>query len=390
MFREPSPCDESKNTAPTKDPCALSRSTIRRQSSVRRASRYGGHEARNSSLRTHLARHIADSHLARNILEEETATDSGRDARPSDPSGNSSRDHSINAGGDLSETQRREAARRIQARVNTDRYGTPDEFLRMSQRRLGDSTPVFGLLHTTDDSSSQRPSPERRQEQQLLPFTPRFAPAAVYHRGRNPPATRDTSSPSLSDLYGIPQFQEGREEDLSTRRRWFRRLLSGGREGRSEPVVDGLGDRQRSLSPDNENDAWDTLLTTITSDVPTEGSFVGSGSSSARAAPSDAASRLDTPRSSDASSSHALPSLDLSASATLDPYPEYLNPCDYPTSDSGSDSDSGGSRFIPGSERLRRFARRAQVGSTMGSQPPIPAIPVSFTHSTVNPELQRV
>ena len=371
MFREPSPsrCDASKNSASIKDSSAPARSSIRRQRPT--TSRYGGSDTRAGVFRTQLSRHIEDS--------ERDAPESGRHLRSSVLSRNNGSN-----GSDLTVGQpddsRREAGRRILSDVI--RRGTPRRLMITRETTLPGS-----LLNqpspNNDDSGERQRSPE------YPPFTPRFAPAVAYHGGGSPPP--------LPDIIGLPSSLrlEASGDDLIAARPLLRRVgsRSENRENRHarEPLLDGLGDRQRSLSPDNETNAWDTLLTTITPDpsLPSAASSYGSGS----APVTSDLSRAGAPRSPP-TSSQALPNFD-SASTTvpvvLDPYPEFLNPCDYPSSDSSSESESDHSHLTrlnrTDRQRLRR-ARRAQVGSTMGSQPPIPTISVSF--STAIPELQQV
>ncbi|KAK5689196.1 hypothetical protein LTS12_028907 [Elasticomyces elasticus] len=178
-----------------------------------------------------------------------------------------------------------------------------------------------------------------------------------------------------------------------------------------ESAIDGLGDRERSLSPDvddddddHAHDAWETLLTTITPDanLPSNESSFASASASAMN-PSRHRAAAD-------SAGNAPQALPLTASLSgrdreamrmvLNPYPEYLNPCDYPTSsDSESDSEvnleeSQSSRrrrrtpHLPSMDTLRQTH---DLNSTMSSQPPpISTFSFSFYDSTSDPDFQQM
>ena len=95
---------------------------------------------------------------------------------------------------------------------------------------------------------------------------------------------------------------------------------------RGQPIVDGLGDRRRSFSPDD--DAWDTLLTTITPDerIPSVHSSFTSATASA------SASNAPNPPTSTSYSSSAR----VDPTLTTDPMDLYL--CEY-----YEDTDSEGS-----------------------------------------------
>jgi hypothetical protein len=130
--------------------------------------------------------------------------------------------------------------------------------------------------------------------------------------------------------------------------------------------MDGLGDRQRSPSPDGERetDAWETLLSTITPDA-TLPSNDSSFASTSTAAP-DARNRARPAHSSSLGSRHV----------TLDPYPDHLNPCDFSSSDD-EDSPRHREMLILEREALRaRETRRRERNSTLSAHPPLP--PIAF------------
>src|SRR5690606_26327942 len=107
----------------------------------------------------------------------------------------------------------------------------------------------------------------------------------------------------------------------------------------TQQSVDGLGDRQRSLSPpdDNaENDTWETLLTTITPDE-----HLPSADSSFTSATASASGALSRNYGLSSSTSTFTPSFNSSsgtAQLVLDPYPAGFFTCDFPSD--GSDTEA--------------------------------------------------
>ncbi|KAI9801338.1 MAG: hypothetical protein M1825_003316 [Sarcosagium campestre] len=139
-------------------------------------------------------------------------------------------------------------------------------------------TPGFAPAHMPSDSSHQSRRPDRRR-----------------HRGQ-------TSRPRSVD--GVVESDERAVMDLPRLRRMGRRSIADARQlaARASRLrnqaqaqaqagrVDGLGDRQRSISPD---DTWETLLSTITPDrqLPSAHSSMTSATASA---PASAASSLSS------------------------------------------------------------------------------------------------
>ncbi|KAL5345932.1 hypothetical protein ACLOAV_008962 [Pseudogymnoascus australis] len=113
-------------------------------------------------------------------------------------------------------------------------------------------------------------------------------------------------SSMLSQLRGEPSASAlPRSENNSTDRRRFRL-----------PRVDGLGDRERSLSPDLDG-AWDTLLTTISPDPQPP----SAGSSFASTSASEAASSVPT---STSSATSIAPPIDITNDASFENVCEYF------------------------------------------------------------------
>ncbi|KAJ5150694.1 uncharacterized protein N7500_010883 [Penicillium coprophilum] len=132
-----------------------------------------------------------------------------------------------------------------------------------------------------------------------------------------------------------------------------------------DPVVDGLGDRQRSPSPDGERetDAWETLLSTITPDATlpsTDTSFTSTsaaGPDISRNGRPRSSITLTQPLSVDAARAHF----------GLDPFPDHLNPCDFSSSDDEDpSSESTGQAGMTLSSR-----RPPDQRSTMSNHPPV-------------------
>lgn len=360
MFREPT---EAPKSSAVKDPSAAARSAIRRQASVRgrpgsrfRPSAYG------APYRSPFPRSIADE------IEREV---DGLGFRMRSPLSHSNAvDESASIIAALTDPARRVAGQRTLNDVDTHRH--PDRHLRR---------PRDTELHDYRDRSASGEGSGGLQHAEFLPFTPRFAPAIAFHStisAHPPPAYAVRSSASRLD---IPGDDPGSHIPLL--RRVGQRSVNEARRTNREPVVDGLGDRQRSLSPDDDpgHDAWETLLTTITPDtnLPSADSSFTSASVSA------------TNGSRNRTSTHSFqtrPSTLDSAAPTmhmiLDPYPEYLNPCDYPTtSDSDTELESDVTQlpfFREYQAQVQRAARFAQGSrSTADNHSPLPTASLTIS-----------
>ncbi|RAH74598.1 uncharacterized protein BO66DRAFT_417308 [Aspergillus aculeatinus CBS 121060] len=435
MFREPSPTEDTRNHA-AKDSCAAARSAIRRQVSVRRPSRYGS-VLRNATLRTISPRTLTE--------EIERERERERDSNNPQRHGRSPIIPRALALADEVERAREREANGIQRHVRSplsnataaeDPFNLTSGFLdplrarnarRNEQRRLDNALQQgrsgqqrLRIPRNSIMSDFQRPaSPgldtNNRQDQDHPQFTPRFAPAVAYHGSASPHARRDALHLSPFPL------PDGLGPDLSATlafpslRRVGQRSINDASRSNQESLIDGLGDRQRSLSPDDDhaNDAWETLLTTITPDtnLPSADSSFNSTSAPGTNVPVNGAMR------STAAGMRPVSNSTYSGPGTmeivLDPYSEYLNPCDFPPSatDSESDSESETShslirryRAVRQLESLRRAvdfqgamirsqgtARRApEVQSTMSSQPPIPTVSFAFSDSSTDQDLHQV
>lgn len=375
MYRESSP--EASKNKPIKDPSAAARSSIRRQAAIRRPSRHNTSTLRSASLHSPFPREIVDeiereAHgLQRHIRSPVPNTTSGED--PFDLTSM------------ISDANRREAGQRLLHEAL--RHGRPGQRLRIPRN-------TFNL------DSYRRASPgvdsgRRQSSEHAVALTPSFAPAIAYHRRVSPPPQ---TRPSLSSF--PPEGFEVVGSTVPLLRRVGRRSVNeANRTMHHDTTVDGLGDRQRSMSPDDDasNDAWETLLTTITPDdnLPSADSSFASASASGLNVSGSAGSR------NQGRSFQTLPSSLDSSTATvrmvLDPYPEYINPCDYPSSTDSDSASEGDSNQLSLWRRYRRrmhqmsTSRRSDdLHSTMSSHPPIPAFSFAFSNSSTDPELQQM
>lgn len=360
MYREPTEASKS-NTI--KDSSAAARSAIRRQASVR--GRPG------SRLRPHV--HSMPHHLplSRSITEEIEREADGLGFRVRSPLSNN---NPVDEPPGL-DPARREAGQRILNDVISHHH--PGRRLRIPRESA-----LNDLRHHLFPSEGS----EGAQNTEGLPFTPRFAPAIAFHStiSAHPPPPYVSRSSPFPPLDG-PADEPGPHVPLL--RRVGERSVNEALRPNREPVVDGLGDRQRSLSPEyhrGDDDAWETLLTTITPDVnlPSADSSFTSASASGTNAPRDGT----TTNSSD--NSQTLPSPLDSAVPTmhmvLDPYPEFLNPCDYPEPDSETEPESeSAQRLLNRNHRssLRRPTWRPRGHPfPMSIPPPISTASVAFSN----------
>ncbi|RJE20150.1 hypothetical protein PHISCL_07509 [Aspergillus sclerotialis] len=360
MYREPTEASKSNSI---KDASAVARSAIRRQASVR--GRPG------SRLRPHV--HGVSHHLplARSITEEIEREGDGLGSRVRSPLLNNNPVDEPPG----SDPARREAGQRILNDVISHHH--PGRRLRIPRgSALNDLRSLF-----FPSEGSEGP-----QNTEGLPFTPRFAPAIAFHStiSAHPPPPYVSRSSPFPPLDG-PTDDPGPHVPLL--RRVGERSVNEALRPNREPVVDGLGDRQRSLSPEyhrGDDDAWETLLTTITPDVnrPSADSSFNSASASGTNAPRNGTTTNSSNNSQTLPSSldSAVPTMHM----VLDPYPEFLNPCDYPDSDSETEPESESTqRFLSRNSRnsrLRRAARRSHGLPFPSNPPPIPTASVTFSN----------
>ncbi|GES62646.1 hypothetical protein ATEIFO6365_0005078700 [Aspergillus terreus] len=378
MFREPSSTEAPKNTH-LKDPCAAARSAIRRQATIRRPPRYTGSALRSATLRSPFHRPFAEEF-------DREANGLQRHVRSPIPTPGAGEDPFDLTNG-LGDSRAREAGQRLLQDVL--RHSRPGQRMRIPR-------------HPPLPSLYRRPSPGDdggRLEQDPPSLTPRFAPAIAYHRTASP-----QSHPDVVRLSPFPRSDGLGDVSVGSTipllRRVGQRSINEAARPNRDSLVDGLGDRQRSVSPDVDaaNDAWETLLTTITPDtnLPSADSSFTSASATGTNASMNGTSRSSTTSFGTLSSS--LDSGPATVQMVLDPYPEFLNPCDYPSSSESDYSESDGE--ISQQSLFRRYRRRVRemdamrrahnVHSTMSNHPPIPTISFAISDSSPDPDLQQM
>ncbi|KAJ5949644.1 hypothetical protein N7454_001228 [Penicillium verhagenii] len=337
LWREPSESDDFKS-AVEKDSSAAARSAIRRQATLRRSSRHparargvAGLSSFHSQILDEIQRGIAEPQMGvRSPVLNLGISEDGLDL----------------------DASRREALGRNTARPQPS-HGA--DHLARRARTAREQALLSDILSRADSRiGERRPSPS---------LTPNFAPAVAYRTAisarlpsdgvRLPPLPplRRTSTLNHDSPNYIPSF-------------FLRDYRNGSTPGRSndDPAIDGLGDRQRSVSPDGEreNDAWETLLSTLTPDAhlpSTSTSFFST------TGPTTDASHNSTSRTSTASSQ------------TLPPKTK-TPPVNY--------------HRITGPSGLPIALRRSPgLPSTLSNHPPIPTISFSFSDSS-DTDLQQM
>ncbi|KAJ5790474.1 uncharacterized protein N7518_007485 [Penicillium psychrosexuale] len=335
MWREPPKSEAFKSTS-EKDTSATARSSIRRASS------------RNTSSRVRRADILASFHSQ--IIDElrRGAVEPRRVPRFSFIAPNGNVDNSVAVEPAdrvaLSSWARSEAA---STNRQTETTVANQLFRNHRDQALAE---LFGRMDGQPGNTNASPS-----------LTPNFAPAIAYHTSasstpsdsglRLPPMRERYNSDRTSNTSFPPEIPEYRSNNTQTR-------------PNRDPVVDGLGDRQRSPSPDEERETvvWETLLSTIAPDE-TLPSTNTSFTSTSAAVPD--ISRNPRPRSS----VNLTQPMTAEAARThfgLDPYPDQLNPCDFSSDD--EEPPSTLQEFIG----RRRAGRYPDQHSTMSNHPPVP------------------
>lgn len=228
-------------------------------------------------------------------------------------------------------------------------------------------------------ASSDRTRPGRGSSLRFeLPSPPPLTWMNNNDRSRESPSANETNSsrqperasltPGFAPAYPVSTPIISRSEDAASNTPLLRRVghrsindVRGSAVPRSS-AIDGLGDRERSFSPGDDNeehDAWETLLTTIRPDdnLPsTDSSFASANASSSNGLAGTSANSSQTGLSTLSSDG---PRLHLG----LDPFPDFIPHCDMSSSD-GSDteaeSDTELGAYALGSNGLRRLLEQEQ------------------------------
>ncbi|CAG7932639.1 unnamed protein product [Penicillium olsonii] len=355
MWREPAKAEANK-TAIEKDSSAAARSSIGRRGRAYRSRRSGLLSSFHSQIidelrsggpgnQTSVDRFPVRSPVLANGTSEDgmTLEDSRREAWTRAPPPRQRR----------SERSRRRSTRDMLLTNLLASYGPANGISGSSNPSTHTSTPAY-WSHPSMPSSSDSPIygvrlPALRRTDSYGSDLARFLQANM------PPEVRDSQSINNS----VPP-PEGRL--------------------RPDHIIGGLGDRQRSPSPDGEreSDAWDTLLSTITPDanLPSNDSSFASNSASVTA-----------PDTRNAAFPTRPPGLTFRP-ATLDPYPDHLNPCDFSSSDD-DDAPSYDSR-LTGMRGVHERVRRDR-NSTLSAHPPLPTLARTLSdHRHQSDEIQQM
>ncbi len=344
MWREPSEADALKS--PTeKDPTATARSSIRRTNATRRPSSY----VNPSAGRRLFSFHTQPDELQRGVSDRELAV----------------RSPVLNVGFsedglDLDAFQR-EALHRVVARTHPSRRREiAADFGRRARERQD-------YLSTRSDAQSRnRPH-----------LTPGFAPAVAHRASSSPHQPLDGIHLPPLPLPSMRSSETRHYNGLAATTLRDHRTGNALSRAPRDSTVDGLGDRQRSLSPDGEreNDAWETLLSTITPDASqpsNDTSFSSNTAADIRRNATTLASTMLPPHAGSVRGIRLRPDL----------YPDDPHPCDYLTSEEDDDdSPADYHRFVGPSSIPLPPRRSSGMQSTMSSQPPIPTISLSFSDS---------
>ncbi|KAJ5673970.1 hypothetical protein N7462_009409 [Penicillium macrosclerotiorum] len=362
MWREPSEADTFKS-ALDKDPSAAARSAIRRQATILRPSQHQNSRSRRSGVLSSFHSQILDE-IQRGIAEPQLSI----------------RSPVLNLG--ISEdgldldSSRREALSRSGTRPS---IRSRNRFTHL--RNIRDQT--------ANDSLGQADPQTRPGTAHLSPsLTPNFAPAISYHTSSSPHLSSEgIRLPPLPRLRSTERNLEPSSDTTASLLRDYR-IARALHQSSRDPATDGLGDRQRSLSPDVERptDAWETLLSTITPDVNLPSTDTSFSANSASDVSRNESSR--NPRSS----SQTLPSslgLPRAVHLALDPYPDHLPPCDFSSSDD-EDVPVTYHRMLSQAGLPLALRRSPGLNSTMSSHPPIPTISFSFSDASSDSDLQQM
>jgi len=190
------------------------------------------------------------------------------------------------------------------------------------------------MARIVDQTESQYPARHRSDPRSTRSRSPRAEPPAL--RGNDGAEAGEDGHESSDNAVGFPPL-----------RRMGRRNIADGplpssslRESWS-PVstVDGLGDRERSLSPFDENAQWDSFLNTVVPDpvAPTAESSFASAAASASFSNSHPSSRAGSTNTSASSSRTHLTVPSRRSPPTHD---QFMRACDTSDDDTASDTDA--------------------------------------------------
>ncbi|KAJ5787273.1 hypothetical protein N7457_002263 [Penicillium paradoxum] len=373
MWREPSKAEASRS-ALEKDISAAARSPIRRGPS----SRHTSSRARRSGILSSFHSQIIDE-LRRDAGEPR------RVPRFSFIPPNGSSETGIDSV--TLEQAEREALNRANPRASVPRQAETG-----SRRNRSSRDPALANLLSRMDGQARivHGSPS---------LTPNFAPAFNYAINTTTPSDSGVRLPPMrgrdihtqilapmndselhpqppANAFFPPEIRDARSSNTQTR-------------PSRDSLIDGLGDRLRSPSPDGdrESDSWETLLATITPDATlpsTDASFTSNSSAPDVSRTVLSRSAINLP--------HGMPVAMGVARAHfgLDPYPDNVNPCDFDSSDDEEAPFSYNELMRRGPSIPSSNRRFHSQPSTFSNHPPVPAFAVSLSdHHQDGADLQR-
>ncbi|EAS33077.3 uncharacterized protein CIMG_04101 [Coccidioides immitis RS] len=381
------------------DPSAVARSSIRRQNAIRRPRRNGAiisnsRNNRGSSTRWPLP-HMLDA-----FTREAEREVNSRGSRS--PRSNVSPTDDLGTWNSLNSITRHEMGQHLLR--DSLRYSSPGHRMRIpreSSLRFEMPRPYW-YGDFPQPAVPQVPRSRNAETSERVYLTPRFAPA-------HPVDGETISRSSTASPATVPN--DGPDSNMPLLRRvGHRSVAASERRSRRRHVVDGLGDRERSLGPEEDemHDSWETLLTTITPDdqLPS----LDSSFTSATASASSALSRNSGPSNSSTSSQTPLTSFGPDSPRMRitfdDPFPEFSPNCEFLSSDSGSDteaeSEPDASMRVPGA--MFGFTITRSSGPREGDQErrsqdrnddsnndtPVTSTSASFSSQSMHPDLQEV
>lgn len=218
-----------------------------------------------------------------------------------------------------------------------------------------------------------------RPSTDAFPFSPRFAPAYAFRRENSSTpghSERTAPHPTISRIHVHRTTEDGPTPSARYLRRVGHRSVNetGGNTSSSHAEIDGLGDRERSTSPDDDLDnAWETLLTTLAPD-PNLPNGEPSFTSTATSAPVNGRDTGSSQRSHSSQTRRATSGPSATVHMVLEPLIEcdILDPATDTDTETESDLELRRSQSLHRRHLARMLESASALGSTQDSQPPIP------------------
>ncbi|OAX77968.1 hypothetical protein ACJ72_07727, partial [Emergomyces africanus] len=412
----------NNNTHAKSDPLAPSRSSIRRQRTVRRPHRNNRPGSASSNrpagyvpFRSSMPQWVET--LSREILGDGAAT-TGTAATTGEPAFSrysSSQDNESRldwpASNSLSTSSSSQTRRELGQQLARDalRYPSPGRRIRIPR----ESSLRFEMLQPPSwppssssaersrrlESSGNAPADSRLEHRlgDIVSFSPRFAPAY----------------PSRSSNDHAMLSSDSNDVNMPLLRRVGHRSVADTSDvmdaTRPRHIIDGLGDRDRSFSPggddhdhddeddddddnddddDEEHNMWETLFTTITPDdhLPSFDSSFTSATASASTAPSNRSSANSSqstlPSSLGANSSSSSSRPPPGGFTPFEPFSDQINHCDFFSSSEGSDTEPESDMEPPEPtwRRLTHGGRRRGAANPIGISAAAAALEDTLQH----------